>query len=313
MGGEQVRHRGAGPECGGEEERVERLGGAQVLGWDAGDVAADLGQCRGQGGWLGGQHGRGPVDGRLAVAGQGPDEKEADGVDEGRDGRHGQEDGGGVLVPLAAPAEQLGAVGEADDQPGDDAQERDGDHRHVAVGDVGEFVGEDAFEFLGLQTAHETGGHADHGVVGVDAGGKGVGQVHVGDRDPRLGHVRARAQPVHDPVQPRLLLGRDEPAAHGVQGDAVGVPVLGAQQGRGDDDYEDDGLEQHDQRGDERHVEQSEQEHGDRRAGGQLSVGLESAAHRHHPVSLGSGPRRTATRVPAAGWSSRRAAPDPME
>ena len=61
---------------------------------------------------------------------------------------------------------------------------------------------------------------------GRAAGGEGVGQSGVGDRDPRLGHVGQRAEPVDHAVQLGRLLRGDLAGPHGAHRDLVGEPPL---------------------------------------------------------------------------------------
>jgi hypothetical protein len=127
----------------------------------------------------------------------------------------------------------------------------------------------------GGQAAQDAGGDADHRVLLVAAGGEGVGQVGVGDRHPRLGHVGQRAQPVDQLVQLGRLLGRHLAGAHRGQRDAVGEEVLDEQEpARDQQDQHQRDLQGH-QHGHEDHVQQAEQEHGPQHAGGQAGVGLE--------------------------------------
>lgn len=225
-----------------------------------------------------GEQCRGPVGGQLPVPGQCPDEDEADRVDGDRDAHDHREDHQRVLVGPAAAAEQLGVEREAHDDAGDHTEERGHrDHGDVAVRHMGQLVREDALQLVGLQAAQQARGHAQHRVIGVAAGGEGVRQVGAGNGHLRFRHVGGRAQPVDDAVQLGLLLTGHDAAVHGVQGDPVGEPVLRPEESRGDHDDQERRLEQDQERGDERHVQQAQQEHGDQHARGQLPVGLEPA------------------------------------
>ncbi len=133
-------------------------------------------------------------------------------------------------------------------------------------------------QLLRFEPAQQAGGDAEHGVVRVAPGGEGVRQLDVGDRDPGLGHVGHGAQPVDGPVQLRLLLGGHLVGVHGEQGDPVGVPVLGADQAADHYHHQGDGLQQHDQCRDERHVQQPEQEYDGHHPDVQLPVGAEAGA-----------------------------------
>ena len=139
---------------------------------------------------------------------QQPDQQEADRVDDHADCHEDQPDGQGVLVAVVTPAaaEQFAVERDPDQQRRDDGQERrDRHHLDVLVRHVRHLVGEDALELVVLQAAHDPPGRAHHRVVGVAAGRERVRHVGVGDRDPRLGHVSQRAEPVHDAVQARGL------------------------------------------------------------------------------------------------------------
>ncbi|CAM5541281.1 hypothetical protein SVIOM342S_04889 [Streptomyces violaceorubidus] len=226
-----------------------------------------------------GEQGRGPVGRQLPVPGQGPDQQEAERVHGRRDAHHDRQDRHRVLVP--APAEQLGVEGEPHDQPRDHAEERrHRDHRDVLVRHVRQLVRQHALQLRGLQPPQQPGGDTDHRVVRVAAGGEGVGHLH--HRDHRLRHVGHRRQPVHHPVQLRILVPLHDPAAHREQRDPVGEPVLRREHQRHDHHDQDPGLQQRDQRGDEPHVQQAEQEQGDPHAHGQSPVTPEAAPHLHH-------------------------------
>jgi len=64
-------------------------------------------------------------------------------------------------------------VGEEDDGAEGDAGE--GHEEGVAVGDVAEFVGDDALEFVAAESFEEAGGDGDAGAFGFEADSKGVG------------------------------------------------------------------------------------------------------------------------------------------
>ncbi len=70
------------------------------------------------------------------------------------------------LLPAAkASAEPHHHACDGCDAAGDDGS--DGGDEDVAVLDVGEFVGDDAFEFAAVHHGHEAGGDADDAVGGV--------------------------------------------------------------------------------------------------------------------------------------------------
>ena len=124
-----------------------------------------------------------------------------------------------VLVVAAAPAaaaEQLAVEREPDHQAGHDREERgDRHHRDVLVRHMRHLVRDHAFELGAIQPAQQAGGHTEHGHLGVAPGGERVRHVGVGDRDPGLGHVRERAEPVDDAVQfggGGAVLRADEPS-----------------------------------------------------------------------------------------------------
>ena len=250
-------------------------------------VAGDLGQRRGQRRRPAGEDRAGTVRRQLPVAGQRSGQQEARG--RRRRPRRARRPGTTSAVlfpsrPRRSAAEEAGVQADPGDQAGQHPEERrDGHDRDVAVRDVGELVGEDPFQLLGVQAAQEARGRAEHRPVLAAPGGEGVGDVDVGDRHRGLGHVRQRAQPVDDGVQLGRLFPGHDPPVHRVEGDAVGEPVLREQQPAGEDDGQDGALEQHEERCGEHDVEQPEQERRDQHPAGQPSVGREAALHRRHP------------------------------
>ena len=142
------------------------------------------------------------------------------------------------LLSRRPPAERP-ELRAARDHPGDDAgRGGDGHHQHVAVGHVGQLVGEHTLELLGVQRLQDAGRHAHHGPLGRAAGGEGVGQLGVGDRDARLGHVGHGAQPVDHAVQLGSLLGGHLARTHGPHGRLVGEPPLEEGDADADDTHE---------------------------------------------------------------------------
>ena len=197
-----------------------------------------------------------------------------------------------------AAAEQLAVEGDPDQQRGDDGQERrDRHHLDVLVRHVRHLVREDALELVVVQPAHQALGRADHRVVGVAAGREGVRHVGVGDRDPWLGHVGQRAEPVHDAVQARgfRCVGRADLARpRRGQRDLVRV-----EQRPDGEAAAEDHREQHDRgtgravrrpdaddRGDERDKHQPEQEHGRGHPHREPPVGRIPGTRRHGATSV---------------------------
>jgi hypothetical protein len=140
---------------------------------------------------------------------------------------------------------------------------------------MGQLVRQHRLQLGRGQPPLDPGGHADHGVLLVAPGGEGVGQVGVGDGDPRLGHVGQGAEPVDHLVQLGRLLGRHLVPAHRRQGDPVGEEVLEEQEPAGDHDDEHPALQQDDEDGDKDHVQQAEQEHRAEHAARETGVGRE--------------------------------------
>ena len=144
----------------------------------------------------------------------------------------------------------------------------------------------------GFSQAHQAVRHAQHGMLAVAAGGEGVRQVGRGDRDPRLGHVRQRADPVDDAVQFRCLLGGHHPGLRRGQRDLVRVEEgsdrrAAAEHDREEHDRAVGGVQGHrdpDDCGDKRHEYEPEQEHGQAHPDRQSPVGRIPSA-RHHVTS----------------------------
>ena len=112
---------------------------------------------------------------------------------------------GSAAAPEAA--EQAGVKQDAGEQAGHDPEEAgDGHDGDVAVGDVGELVGQDRLELGLVQTAQDARRHTDDGVLLVATGGEGVRHVDVRDRHLGLGHVGERAETVDHGVELGSLL-----------------------------------------------------------------------------------------------------------
>jgi hypothetical protein len=181
----------------------------------------------------------------LAVARDRADEDEADRVDGDGDGEHDQEDGDAalIIVVVVAPAAAEAAAhhpeveAEAGDQRGEHREEaRHRHHEHVAVGDVGELVGEHRLDLLRVEPPPEAGRHRDGGVLRVAAGRERVGDVGVDDGDPRLRQVGHGAEALDYGMELRRVLARDDLRPRRGEGDLVGRPVL--DDGEPDDDHE---------------------------------------------------------------------------
>lgn len=294
-----------GGEGGHEVEGVVRLGLPQVLRGDPGHLATHLGQGGGEGRGAAGEQGGRAVRGELAVAGQQPRQQEAQGVDDCADQRDEHDDDPRRIVSPAVAGESA-PQGDPRHDPGEDPEERgDGHHGHVPVRDVRHLVGEDAFEFLGLQSAQEPGRGADEGRSLAAAGREGVRHVAPRDRDPGFGHVGQGADPVDRTVQLRRFLRGDLPGAHPVGRDAVAEPELGDEEAARDDQDDRPGAPQDgEEHAHEHDVQQPDEEHRAHHAGGQPSVRgvagtgschgcLQRLACHLHPIMLLSRTNRT--------------------
>ena len=257
----------------GEEEGVEGLGPPEVLRGDLRDLSGHLDQGGGEHRRTSDEDGPRAVRRQLPVAGERSREQEADGIDDDRHQEDEQLDGGGVLVVPPVVAEQPGVEHDTGEEPGHHPEAaRHGHDRDVAVGDVGELVGEDRLQLLLVEASHQPGRRAHHGRLGAPARGEGVGHVGLGNGDTGLWHVGEGAEPVDRAVQLGGLLGAHDPSAHGVEGDLVGEPVLREQQPQGDDHDEDERQPNGVQHGDEGAVEDDQEEPGEEHPGGEPPV-----------------------------------------
>ena len=122
-------------------------------------------------------------------------------------------------------------------QVGDDPGESGGDghDQRVAVLDMRQLVGEDAFELVVVQHAHDAFSHRHGGMLRAPAGGERIGRVTGDQVDAGHGDAGLGGEPAYDPVQVRALglLDRLSPV-HG-QHDAIGKPVAPEVHGDGED------------------------------------------------------------------------------
>ena len=184
---EQVGH-AAAAEAEQRRDDEHLLGaGVAVLHGDLSAGHAQLVQGTGQGQGLAADAGAGLVGQVLTRAGDG--HLDDAGGDGGQDGQQERGDGvGAAFLVIAAAAEdggELHEVGDADDDRGQHTG--DGLDQDVTVGDVADLVGDDAAQLFGAEDAHDAVGDGHHTVLGVAAGGEGVGRVFGDDTDAGLG------------------------------------------------------------------------------------------------------------------------------
>jgi hypothetical protein len=160
-------------------------------------------------------HGLG-VAGELDAAGVGQifaaaregklEEIEQDGSDDGEE-ISDKDKGSGLAISITiAGAVKATAQGNVDSH--DEGASEDGDERgeeDIVVTDVGEFVGDDGFEFVAVELVQETSGNANDGVLGVPAGGESVGGGIVHDVEGGEGEVSAEAEIFGDGVEVVVL------------------------------------------------------------------------------------------------------------
>src|SRR5690606_21182914 len=200
---------------------------------------------------------RRPVRLELVLAADG--ELDDHGRDRGDDGHGEQRERVAALVVATADAAEDRSPPDDVADHGDGAGHGRGERadEHVPVLDVGQLVGDDAFQLLLAHEAQNAGRAADDGVVGVAAGGERVGLLGRRDRDRGHGQARATAQPVHHLVELVPLPGPDAPGAVHAQHDAVTEPVhaevhdRGQDEARGGSALPPDGTAQYDQQGGE--------------------------------------------------------------
>ena len=112
--------------------------------------------------------------------------------------------GPATAAPEREPQEEVGKQG---DRPDEDAHEqREPD---VVVADVGQLVADDALELFPVELLEEAGRDRDGCVLGVAAGGEGVGRGVVDDVDLGHRHIRRQRQLLDDVQQLRRGLGVD--------------------------------------------------------------------------------------------------------
>ena len=141
-----------------------------------------------------------------------------------------------ALAVVVAAAEhgrehgQLGGVGDAGGDGGGDRADED-----VAVLHVHQLVGQHALQLVARQRLQDALGAAHDGVLGVAAGGEGVGLQGGGDGHDGHGQLGPLGQAGHHAVEVgRLLLG-DDLGAGGLQGQLVAEPVGAAHQHEADE------------------------------------------------------------------------------
>ena len=101
----------------------------------------------------------------------------------------------------------------------------DGHHQDVPVLHVGQLMRHHSLQLVVVQQVQELPG-GDHGrVLGIPAGGEGVGHGHVGDTDLGHGEAGLHGQVLHDAVKPRLLLPGHEMDLVGHQRELLGEEV----------------------------------------------------------------------------------------
>ena len=124
------------------------------------------------------------------------------------------------VVLAAAEHQQVGKVAE---RPGD--ARGHGGNEHVPVLDVGQLVGNDALQ-LGLRHVLEDAGrYRHHRVLGIAAGGKGIGLLVRRHRDGRHGKSGLLAKAVDHGIELRRLLGGHDVRPVHLEHQAVGEEV----------------------------------------------------------------------------------------
>ena len=187
----------ASAERGKEGKSAHRLHRAQVAVRNLRHVAGDLLQGPSQSGRTTGNQRCPTIGPKFTVTRQGSDEEEGHCVDDEAHECDDNEHDGGILI--SSVASHRSPHRRARDEPRKNRGEgRDGHHRDVAVGHVGELVREHALEFLLIEAAEEPGGHDDDRSLVAASGGEGVRHIGISDAHPRLVHIGERAQPVDD-------------------------------------------------------------------------------------------------------------------
>ncbi len=172
-----------------------------------------------------GDLGAGFVGGEFSRTGDGEaDEHGGEGSEDDHEEHADEAKGSGVAV-VSAAAEPEHHASDGSDAAGHD--DGDGGDEDVAVFDVGEFVGDDAFEFGGGHHGHEAFGDADDAVGGVAAGGEGVGGLLVGEVEAGHGEVGALGEALDDFVEFGGLFLGDGLGMCGGEGEFVAEEVGG--------------------------------------------------------------------------------------
>ena len=209
----------------GDEERVHGLRRPQVALRDGRDLAADLLQRGRQRGRLHGEVGAGPVGRQLAVALEQPEQEEADRVDDEADHQGAQHPDGALLAPRrpdsapnCAPRVSMPATIPAEEATVMTRTSRwaTWESSCASTASSSSVVSLPMMPVVTQTTARS----------GRAAGGERVGDVEVGDADPRLGHVGQGAEPVDHAVQLGRLLGPDLAGPHRAHRRLVAVPPL---------------------------------------------------------------------------------------
>ena len=231
-------------------------------------------QGTGQGQGLAADAGAGLVGQVLTRAGDG--HLDDAGGDGGQDGQQERGDGvGAAFLVIAAAAEdggELHEVGDADDDRGQHTG--DGLDQDVTVGDVADLVGDDAAQLFGAEDAHDAVGDGHHTVLGVAAGGEGVGRVFGDDTDAGLGDAGIGGKLGHHAVQHGgFVFGQLAGLVHG-EHDLVRIPVGTHVHDHGDHKGDDDaGAAAHDAaQADDDGGKQGEKQHGLDLAGHGISL-----------------------------------------
>ena len=158
----------------------------------------------------------------------------------GNGGQHGQEQpherirAVAFFIPGAAEnGSELQEVGKGGDGRSHDAG--NGLDENVAVGDVGHFVGQHAFDFVGLQNLKQTVRDSDHGVLGIAARGKGIGSLFGNGADARLGHAGVPGQFLHNLMQHGGFFRGQFAGIIRPEHDLIGIPVAAHVHDQGED------------------------------------------------------------------------------
>ncbi len=128
-----------------------------------------------------------------------------------REDHHGDgADHAEAVVVVAMAAEEQPELRQHGDRAGDGRGDRH--DQRVAVADMGELVGDHAGDFLAVEHVEQAGRHRDRGVLGIAAGGEGIGLRIVHEIDARHRQPGALRQIAHQAHEIRRAASRRPPA-----------------------------------------------------------------------------------------------------